>query len=119
MKENDFFVRISIDGNKETHKKNRLQKDGNSAYATIMQNLKFIKKSGLKYTIRMTVANNTLDQIYDNVIYFQTLGFDKLSIVLDINMQFGKTEEDIFRKQMKKIASYYLNTVDDLSLIHI
>ncbi len=34
-------------------------------------------------------------------------------IVLDINMQFGKTEEDIFRKQMKKIASYYLNTVDD------
>ena len=65
MKENDFFVRISIDGNKETHKKNRLQKDGNSAYATIMQNLKFIKKSGLKYTIRMTVANNTLDQIYD------------------------------------------------------
>lgn len=113
MKENDFFVRISIDGNKETHKKNRLQKDGNSAYATIMQNLKFIKKSGLKYTIRMTVANNTLDQIYDNVIYFQTLGFDKLSIVLDINMQFGKTEEDIFRKQMKKIASYYLNTVDD------
>lgn len=78
-----------------------------------MENLKFIKKSGLKYTIRMTVANNTLDQIYDNVIYFQTLGFDKLSIVLDINMQFGKTEEDIFRKQMKKIASYYLNTVDD------
>lgn len=62
MKENDFFVRISIDGNKETHKKNRLQKDGNSAYATIMQNLKFIKKSGLKYTIRMTVANNTLDR---------------------------------------------------------
>ena len=53
----------------------------------------------------MTVANNTLDQIYDNVIYFQTLGFDKLSIVLDINMQFGKTEVDIFRKQMKKIAS--------------
>lgn len=113
MKENDFFVRISIDGNRETHRKNRLQKDGNNAYATIMQNLKSIKKSGLKYTIRMTVANNTLDQIYDNVRYFQTLGFDKLSIVLDINMQFEEAEEDIFRKQMKKVARYYLDVVDD------
>lgn len=74
-------MRISIDGNKETHKKNRLQKDGNSAYVTIYAKLKIYKKKWLKYTIRMTVANNTLDQIYDNVIYFQTLGFDKLSIV--------------------------------------
>ena len=52
MKENDFFVRISIDGNKETHKKNRLQKDGNSAYATIMQNLKFIKNGMIWFSYR-------------------------------------------------------------------
>lgn len=112
MKQHNFFLRISVDGNEETHRKNRLQKNGRNDYKKIMENLKCVKRNGLMYSIRMTVAKNTLDQIYNNVTYFYELGFDKISIVLDIDMQFGKIEQEVFRNQMEMIADYYLSKIE-------
>ena len=60
MKENHFTVRLSFDGNKETHDLNRAAKDGVSCYEKIFENIMKVKDSGLNFSVRMTVTENTI-----------------------------------------------------------
>ena len=45
MKENAFTVRLSFDGNKQTHDLNRIAKDVISCYESIVDNIYKVKNS--------------------------------------------------------------------------
>ena len=69
MKENHFTVRLSFDGNKETHDLNRVAKDGVSCYEKIFENIMKVKDSGLNFSVRMTVTENTIPYMFENICY--------------------------------------------------
>lgn len=68
MKENHFTVRLSFDGNKETHDLNRVAKDGVSCYEKIFENIMKVKDSGLNFSVRMTVTENTIILLFTYVL---------------------------------------------------
>ena len=68
MKENHFTVRLSFDGNKETHDLNRVAKDGVSCYDKIFENIMKVKDSGLNFSVRMTFIPYINHNTFVNVI---------------------------------------------------
>lgn len=122
MKENHFTVRLSFDGNKETHDLNRVAKDGVSCYEKIFENIMKVKDSGLNFSVRMTVTENTIPYMFENICYLHEHGLDNIAAKYDIDVLFnivssvGRAKEnseiltDMEHLDMNlKIVKYILN----------
>ena len=110
IKQNDFTVRLSFDGNKQTHDLNRLAKDGSSCYEKIYKNIMKVKNSGINSSVRMTVTENTIPYMYENVYYLHQRGFKDICMIMDVYLKLNNDEiRDEFKKQVQKITNYYLS----------
>ena len=113
MKENAFTVRLSFDGNKHTHDLNRVAKDGISCYESILENMYKVKNSGLRYSVRMTVARNTIPYMYENICFLHEHGFNNICMIMDVNLELSESLYEIFRVQVSMITEYYLKELDN------
>lgn len=55
FKENNFLVGISIDGPRELHDANRVDKRGGSTFDKVMRGVKLLQKHGVEYNVLTTV----------------------------------------------------------------
>ena len=109
MKENHFTVRLSFDGNKETHDLNRVAKDGVSCYDKIFENIMKIKDSGLNFSVRMTVTENTIPHMFENIYYLHEHGLDNIGMIMDVYLKISDDLKIEFEKQVGQILQYYLD----------
>lgn len=112
LKENKFMVKMSIDGDKHTNNINRVNKNGQDTYDLIIENAKKVRDSGINNIVRMTVTNNNLMYMYDNVRYFHELGFEKINIGIDFNTQYSEDDLQILKNNFMMIADYYIQMID-------
>lgn len=110
-KKHDFRMRLSFDGIRKCHNLNRKAKNGKSYYDIILEQMILIKNSGIPYTVRMTIAANTIPYIYENIRFLHRNGFNNIGMVLDIYMDFTKKLQRDYEKQMKMVAEYYMEQV--------
>lgn len=108
MKENHFTVRLSFDGNKETHDLNRAAKDGVSCYEKIFENIMKVKDSGLNFSVRMTVTENTIPYMFENICYLHEHGLDNICMIMDVYLKISDELKVEFEKQVGQILQYYL-----------
>ena len=108
MKENRFTVRLSFDGNKETHDLNRVAKDGVSCYEKIFENIMKVKDSGLNFSVRMTVTENTIPYMFENICYLHEHGLDNICMIMDVYLKISDELKAEFEKQVGQILRYYL-----------
>lgn len=92
MKENRFTVRLSFDGNKETHDLNRVAKDEVSCYDKIFENIMKVKDSGLNFSVRMTVTENTIPYMFENICYLHEHGLDNICMIMDVYLKISDAE---------------------------
>lgn len=108
MKKNNFTVRLSFDGNKETHDLNRVAKDGMSCYDKIFKNILNVKESGVNYSVRMTVTENTIPHMFENVLFLHNNGLDNICMIMDVYLKLTPELTTIFMQQIKSITDYYI-----------
>ena len=108
MKENQFTIRLSFDGNKETHDLNRVAKDGVSCYDKIFENIMKVKDSGLNFSVRMTVTENTIPHMFENICYLHEHGLDNICMIMDVYLKISDKLKSEFEKQVAAISKYYL-----------
>lgn len=108
MKKNNFTVRLSFDGNKETHDLNRVTKDGMSCYDKIFKNILNVKESGVNYSVRMTVTENTIPHMFENVLFLHNNGLDNICMIMDVYLKLTPKLTTIFMQQIKSITDYYI-----------
>lgn len=68
-KENDIQISVSIDGNPETHNKNRVDRSGNNTYHILESRLRQLDENGINYEIRMTYNSETISELALNVAF--------------------------------------------------
>lgn len=112
MKENNFTIRLSFDGNKVTHDLNRVAKDGCSCYEKILENIMKVNNSGLNSSVRMTVTENTIPYMAENISFLHEHGLDNICMIMDVYLKISKKLEDEFKKQVKLITQYYLEEAE-------
>ncbi len=108
MKQNNFTVRLSFDGNKATHDLNRVAKDGRSCYDTIFENIMRVRDSGLSFSVRMTVTENTISHMYENICFLHENGLDHICMIMDVYLKISEKLKIEFEKQVQLILKYYL-----------
>lgn len=109
MKKNNFTVRLSFDGNKETHDLNRVAKDGVSCYEKIFANIIKVKDSKLNFSVRMTVTENTIPHMFENICYLHNNGLDNICMIMDVYLKISDDLKEEFKNQVQLILKYYLD----------
>lgn len=112
MKINNFMVRMSFDGCKECHDTNRILKNGHTQYEEIYQNILLIRDSGIKYSVRLTITDNTIKYMFKNILFLHKNKLNSICMILDINMDFTEELKKNFKEQVAQITDYYIEQYD-------
>lgn len=97
-----FWVSLSLDGTRESHNLNRCNSFDNI-------DIRFFKECWPTQTVKMTISKETVNKIYENIVYIHSLGFD----ITGTNFAEGIDWEndkyiDIVSKELEKLCKYYI-----------
>ncbi len=108
--ENNFTVKISLDGNKKFHDRNRKMLSGESSYEKILSNIKLLKifeeKTKLFVQISMVINKNTYKFVFENFKHICELGFRFICPCLETYSNWTTDELEEIENQYKKIVRY-------------
>lgn len=99
------YISFSIDGKATTHDAHRKTLNGNPTFQNSFENAKELLKS-CNIAIRMTVVKDSVENVFENVLFFINEGFTNISPILDTyNTKW--TEEDLieYERQLRKIRN--------------
>ena len=83
VKDEKINLSISIDGSKESTEINRKSIDGDDKYPIIMRNINRMIGMEVPFNVRMTVSNNNVMQLYNNVVFFLSMGIQRIYIAFN------------------------------------
>ena len=112
MNKNNFTVRLSFDGNKETHDLNRVAKNKVSYYEKIFENILRVKSSGVNFSVRMTVTENTISHMFDNIFFLHRNGLDNICMIMDVYLKLTPELIVTFIQQVEQITDLYISEFD-------
>ena len=119
MRDNNFSLRASFDGIEEAQTLNRKNKNQDSYYHHIFSNIILLKEKGIPLTIRMTVTDNTIGLMYENIVFLHENNLNDICMDMDINMKFTRSLLLEFEDQINKISDYYINEFKNRNKISI
>lgn len=111
FKKYNVDVSISIDGDKRTHNLNRKSKNGVDVYDNIIENMRLMQKMQLSFSVRMTVTENNVEFLYENLQYFYHMGIHKFHLGIDNMGEWTKQGLKILDEQMYKMDQFYLDVI--------
>ena len=74
----------------------------------IVENIYKIKRIGLDFTVRMTITQNTIPHMYENICYLHENGFNNIAMIMDIYLSLTDTLMEQFANEINKITDYYI-----------
>lgn len=113
VKDEKINLSVSIDGKKKTQEINRKSKDGKEKFTIILKNINKMLKYEIPFNVRMTVSNNTVQDLYENVVFFYEMGIDRVYISYDYYADWTEEELLVLDEQMKKLDQLYLDKIVD------
>lgn len=108
LNKNNFLVRVSIDGDKETQGLNRKCSVKNS-YEILIDNIKKLINSGANAIARMTATSNTIGLISKNVEFLYSIGFRNICVGIDYSAKFSKEYIEKFEREILKVEKFYFD----------
>lgn len=114
LKENKFYILLSIDGDKQTQDFNRPCKNCNlSSFDLLEKNIKDLLLSFPNICFRSTIYPPTVEHLFKNYLYAESLGFKKYEMIEETrhNELWSKEKIQILREQIGKIYAYRLNQI--------
>jgi len=119
----DYLIRevdnisISIDGEENSHDKNRHFKDGRGSYEIIDKNInKYLMENKNNIKARMTINRYNYENISKNIIHLIEKGFSDISPVIN---QFDVWEEEqwkVIEEELKIVETYILEKKIDVKV---
>lgn len=114
IENNNIDLSISIDGDRETHNLNRKSVSGKDVYDIILLNMERLIQRKINFSVRMTVTDNNVRLLYQNVKYFYKLGVRRINIGMDEVGEWSEESIQILDQQMELLDKFYLeNFADD------
>jgi len=112
----DFFVhygailKISIDGDKETHDRQRPFLSGTaSSFDSVLRNLERIDWKGLPVAASLVFTPESVDRLVDNVRFLAEKGFGFVELYPDIHARWDDEGIVRLRKSLKAFSGYYVD----------
>lgn len=113
VKDEKIELSVSIDGKKETQDMNRMSIDEKDEFPIIMKNIHKMLALIIPFNIRMTVSNNNVMRLYENVVFFFKMGIQRVHISYDYFADWTENELLILDGQMQRLDEFYLDKIAD------
>ncbi|CAM4455954.1 MAG: radical SAM/SPASM domain-containing protein [Paenibacillus macerans] len=111
VRNNNFKLYVSIDGDRETHNLNRSSGNKRNYYDTILRNLQKLIEQKVQFGVRMTVTCNNVHIFHQNVLYFYEMGVKRVHAAYDDFGAWTRETLNLLDEQMELLDEYYLNSV--------
>lgn len=101
---------ISIDGDRETHNKNRPFRNGENTFDIVENNAKIALKMRPDIMARMTISAQNVNNFTNNVKYIHNVGFKYIATALNqYDPNWTKANKKTLIYEMQKLAEYQLD----------
>jgi len=106
---NSAILKISIDGNKKTHDKNRPFKNmhGKSSFDSVMSNLKKIDFKNLKVTASLVFTPDSLGKLVENIKFLNSKNFYSIEFYPDFYASWKESDLQKMKKVFHQFEMYY------------
>lgn len=116
LTDNNFLLKISIDGKKEIHDLNRISKNGISTFDQICANWHYFKKyeeiSGKRIQVTNVITKNNYSSYYDTFKFLvEEMKIRVIDTAIDLYTEWTKEDLHVLEIQMNKTVDYYLDTL--------
>jgi len=105
-------VLLSIDGNRSTHDRHRITRDGSSSYEKIAAGIELMKKYQPWLGTRMTVHPDSAGDISANVRHLADLGISQFLIGPATGIEWSDGALDTYRDEMIAVARWLKGELD-------
>ena len=115
LSDNNFIVSVSIDGDRDTHNRNRHYANGNGSYDATMRGVTLLRKYGIYPPVIATVSKNTYDDCEKTFKSFIEEGFTdiKFSPVYDSNEDAFSISCDEWYEYIRKVFDIWVDLQDE------
>lgn len=104
---NEFDITISIDGNINSHDKNRKYINGDGSFNDVLKNIYILHKYYRNFRLRMTVTRNNIENFYSNVLYLSNLGEVAINYVIDVYDEWKEEELESYYYQLEQLVNKF------------
>lgn len=120
LKENNFKLSVSLDGDKKTNDLNRLDQNNNGTFDIVLEKIKLLKEENINFTIRATFNSKNVDSLNQNMIFLYSLEPESINISPDY-YDVGWTEDKILilEEQIKKNIDFIKENNNDSKEIEV
>ena len=119
-KKKDFLIGISLDGNRETHNKNRRTYSGEETFDLVCDNTRLLLKSVHRVVAMPVITKNNYKDMVENVRYLFSVGFKHVNCAIDYTADWKDENIEPLRKEYEKLAELYYEKTknnNDFSLL--
>ena len=81
FRENEFLIGLSLDGDRETNDRYRLDKNGNSSFAQVLAAASVLQKHGAAFNILSVIDDKNAAEIERTYAFFKAQGFGFLQFI--------------------------------------
>lgn len=115
FKDNDFIVSVSIDGDRDTHNRNRHYASGKGSYDATMRGVESLRRYGIYPPVIATVSRNTYQDCETTFKSFINQGFTeiKFSPVYDSTEDAFSISCDEWYEYIKKVFDIWSDMQDE------
>jgi sulfatase maturation enzyme AslB (radical SAM superfamily) len=118
FKKNNFIIEYSIDGVIEHQLHERRNKDGFNYYERMLNNFKYLKKSGVDHYSISVFMPESAHTIFSNFIHLVEIGFKKLQINYALGVYWPKEKVQILFEETWKIIKFIENK-NDITFVNL
>ncbi len=123
FKENGFLVGISLDGNRKTNDRYRLDKSGESVFQKVQTRIDILKKHGVDFNILSVIDDKNGEDIEETYAFFKERGYNFLQFIPFVDGEDGVSlTPEKYGEFLKKIFDlWYADFIngDYISIRHI
>lgn len=109
-----FDLKISIDGNKDVHDRNRKFFNGDGSYEQVISKMSLIKRFEEKRGIPVHVANvitiNTKTDLVSSLVHLKNLGFSYIETDINVDEDWNKNNTKELLEELNKSFRFYIDS---------
>lgn len=116
--ENNFSVKVSIDGDQNVNDANRIDRTGKGSYERILSNLHYFKdferKSGRYVQVTNVITGNNYEKYFDTLVYLtKELDFKIIDTAIDVGYHWTDQEIDVIAENIRKSFDYFIEAASE------
>nr|WP_312983845.1 radical SAM protein [Clostridioides sp.] len=102
------YISISLDGNCKTHNRNRVYASNEETFDKVLETSYKMRAIFERLRCRVTVAPNTIENLFDNIKYLSDLGFKQIAVAFDLfSKEWDENHIVLIEQQYKKTLNYW------------